>query len=224
MIKNTVKTQRSKTNHNKFIRKNVKNYINYSTPSELRFDILVPFFIAIVVTLAAALIIPSPRDFATMILELNGITITITAILAGFNTASLAIIASVSDESSVTSLSETVPSESNPIPKPELKGLKKIKNLIMNNPSKKEWDAVISFFAYAVISQLLILIFSLMINVLLTSVLKIKVLLSSFEAGLKFWLLVPFSSIWIFLILHSIFLSIRNIDMISHFVKFNSKQ
>ncbi|ARK23258.1 hypothetical protein SporoP37_00180 [Sporosarcina sp. P37] len=217
MIKHKVKIKRNKTEHNKFIRNNVINYLKYSTPRELIFDIVAPLFIALIVATFAAYLIPTPRDFAIVIQDLNSITITITAILAGFNTASLAIIASSSSLSENKVVTKA-------IPEPNLKGLNKIKNLILNNPTKKEIDAVISFFAYAVISQLLILVISLIINVLLTSMLKIDVLFPNLKALSKYWILISCSTIWIFLILHSIFLSIRNIDMISHFVKYNSKQ
>lgn len=219
MIKFKVKSVRRKSPEDRFIRKNIKDYIRYSTPSELRFDFLVPLIITFVIVIAISLIIPSPRDYASIVLELNSLAITIIAILAGFNTASLAIIATVSNREKPIESKK----ENNEFPKQNIKFFKKIKNLITNNPPQKELDAFVSFFAYAVISQLIIIIISLLINFLLSSILKVEGILPAYSYNTKYAIMLPLSGIWIFLILHSIFLSIRNIDMISHFIKFNSK-
>lgn len=215
MIKNKVTIKRKKTKQSGFIRKNIKNYLQYSTPKELFFDLIIPLILAIFVTITTFSLIPSPRDLAVIIQEINGLTITITAILAGFNTASLAIIAS---SGNLIPADNKLSCENN-----DLKGIKKLKNLIMNNPSRNAIEAVVSFFSYAVISQLIILVFSLLLNVILSSLLKNIDVFPNLTPIYKMILLSGFSVFWIFLILHSIFLSIRNIDIISNFVKFHSK-
>lgn len=219
MLNHKVTFKRNKKNTDNFVRKNIIDYLQYSTPSELKFDFLIPFFITIITTLIVAIIIPTPRDFAMMILELNSLAITIIAILAGFNTASLAIIATASNKE----LTADANNEEENMPLDELKGFRKLQNLIINNPPQKELDAFVSFFAYAVISQLIIIVISLIINFMLTSLLKIDGIFISISMLTKYFIMIPLSAVWIFLILHSIFLSIRNIDMISHFIKFNSK-
>ncbi|ANU28411.1 hypothetical protein [Planococcus versutus] len=219
MLKYKVKSNRVKSKKNKFVQNNVIDYLRYSTPSELKFDFFVPLFITLIVTAIVAFIIPTPRDYASMILELNSLAITIIAILAGFNTASLAIIATVSNKN----IKSRTTNENKNIPSTKLKGYKRLKNLIYNNPPQKELDAFVSFFAYAVISQLIIIVISLVINFLLTSILKTEGIFLTLSMFSKYVIMVPLSAIWIFLVLHSIFLSIRNIDMISHFIKFNSK-
>nr|WP_054549362.1 hypothetical protein [Lysinibacillus sphaericus] len=221
-MKHIVKTTRKKNSQSKFITNSFSNYIKFSTPKELTFDCIVPIVLSTLTVILVAFIIPTPRGFAEIIKELNSIIITIIAILAGFNTASLTIIAS--------SAKSIMPKKNNPskkdsnIPSADPKGLNKLINLIRNNPSGKELDAVISFFAYAVISQLLILVISLLVNIVLSSFLKIESIMPDIKQCYKQSMLVIFSSIWVSLVLHSIFLSIRNIDIISHFIKFSSKE
>ncbi|MEQ6048478.1 hypothetical protein U2I53_05535 [Lysinibacillus capsici] len=220
-MKHTVETARKKNSQSSFILNNFKNYIKFSTPKELAFDCIVPIILSTLTIIIVALIIPTPRGFAEIIKELNSIIITIIAILAGFNTASLTIIASSAKSIFSKKVTRNVDTT---IPEVELKRVKKLINLIKNNPSGKELDAVISFFAYAVISQLLILVISLIVNIILSSSLKIESIFPSIDLLYKQLILIVFSSIWVSLVLHSIFLSIRNIDIISHFIKFSSHE
>lgn len=226
MVNHKVKIKRKKTKESNFIRKNFVNYLKFSTPKELFFDIIIPLLISILLTFFVIIIIPSPRDFTIIMKELSSIAITIIAILAGFNTASLAIIASTkNNDNSIENNEDFIDDFKIKVDTPEnLSMSKKVKELIVNTPSNKGWQGVISFFAYAVISQLIILIFSLIINISITSLLSITTVLPKLDDMRKYLLLTLFSLTWIFSILHSIFLSIRNIDMISHFIKYNTKK
>lgn len=218
MAKHNIITERKKANHNGFIISNVGNYIKHSTPRELCFDVIIPLLLSTLLISVLYIILPTPSSFAKSISEINNTVITIIAILAGFNSASLAIIASSSKIVNTNLMNtETIKTES-------IGKIKKIKNLIFNTPSYKELDAIVSFFAYAVISQLLILIVSLLTNVTLTALMKVKPVITTLSNDIEMIILCIFSGVWFTLVLHSIFLSIRNIDIIAHFIKFSSKK
>lgn len=220
MAKNIVKNTRNKNQNNGFIKGNVINYIKHSAPKDLFFDILIPVILSIFITSFLLFIISTPNIFVKTLGDINSTVITIIAILAGFNSASLAIIASsqklVNSNNDNTEIDKDIEYEGET-------RLGKFKNLIFNNPSDKPVDAIVSFFAYAVISQLLVLIISLILQIVISGMLKMTITSSVLTNDIEMIMLVICSSIWFALILHSIFLSIRNIDMIAHFIKFSSK-
>lgn len=217
MVKNNVSVKRNKEQKHGFIIGNIKNYVIHSTPKELFFDIIMPILVATTLVIIITNLLPNPSSFVKTLYEINGTIITIMAILAGFNSASLAIIASSSK------LVNTPLIDTSNIEYEEKKRIQKIKDAIFNNPSYKELDAIVSFFAYAVISQLLILILSLLIHIVLTAVQKTTIINSIFNNSMEMIILFILSGCWFTLILHSIFLSIRNIDVIAHFIKFSNK-
>ncbi|MEK9196855.1 hypothetical protein [Ureibacillus sp. FSL E2-3493] len=218
MANHNVIVDRKKDNKTGFITNNIKNYIMHSTPRELLFDIATPVALSFILIFLLYTIMPSARDLLNSIHNINNTVITIIAILAGFNSASLAIIAASSklintklfDTKEVNSVKETF--------------MQKIKTLLFNNPSYKELEAIVSFFAYAVICQLLILIISLFINVTLTSITQVKFEILNLDKNIEIIILCIISGFWFTLVFHSIFLSIRNIDMIAHFIKFSSNE
>lgn len=218
MAKHNILVERKKEKHGGFIVTNVKNYITHSTPRELFFDIVIPIVLSTILIVLIYFMLPSPITFVKSMYEINNTIITIIAILAGFNSASLAIIAS----SSKIVNSELLDTES--IKTNKTSNIQKIKNMILNSPSYKELDAIVSFFAYAVISQLIILIISLIIHVILTALMKVNVHFTLFSNQKEMIILCIFSGFWLTLVLHSIFLSIRNIDIIAHFIKYSSKK
>lgn len=215
MVKNKISIERKSEKKHGFIIDNIKNYVIHSTPKELFFDIIMPVFISLVLVLTITKLLPNPAAYVKTLYEINGTIVTIIAILAGFNSASLAIIASSSK------LVNTPLIDTSNIKYPKRNFFQRVKDSIFNNPSYKELDAIVSFFAYAVISQLLILILSLLFHIILTAVQKTTIINSIFGNSTEMTLLFLISGCWFTLILHSIFLSIRNIDIIAHFIKFS---
>lgn len=216
-----------------FIRDSFVNYIYNSTPTELRFDWLFPFFISVVIFIISALIQSDPNKLLITITQVNNISITIIAILAGFNTASLAIVASTNrnifksnidsksnvnnqqDEKEVSAfgnLKEEIPSNKRG------SRFKALTNLFINNNTSNDLHTTLTFFSYAVISQLSILV----IGIVLTLILELKESISNLQIGIPDSIEVIFftaaGTIWLTLVLHVIFISIRNVDMIYHFI------
>lgn len=103
-MKYKTKTERisSKTS---YIKGTFNRYIKNSTPKELSFDWLYPFLISILLFLIISISEGNLNHLISIIGEINNVTVTIIAILAGFNTASLAIIASTNRSIFFNSLS-----------------------------------------------------------------------------------------------------------------------
>src|SRR5690606_7403772 len=79
---------------NKFIHDIINSYKKYSTKEERNFDWYVPLCISFVIIIILILSIGDGTKIISLLKEFNSIVITVVAILAGFNSASLSVIAS----------------------------------------------------------------------------------------------------------------------------------
>lgn len=159
------------------------------------------------------ILLKNEYELLNILKEFTSISINILAILAGFNTASIAIIASSSDN-----LLSNSKMDSN-LQHPQLSKLQRAYNAIKFTPPEKEINIVISFFSYAVISQLIILLATILLSLFISMILKTDISYISF-IPYKIQIILLTTFIWVFSLFHCIFLSIRNIDMIAHFIKF----
>lgn len=218
MITLNIKIKRKRTSgEGGFISESIKLYIKASTPKELRFDWIGPLILSVLVFSLMAIFTDSNIAILKVMEKINNAAINVVAILAGFNTASLAVITS-SNRDLLNSLNMSIPSSE----KVEFKKLplfKRIKNSIFNNTKSNTLRITINFFCYAVIIQLITLIFGLLTGALydfLPNITKFHF----FAVGnwIEKSLLLTYGTLWLTLILHSIFISLRNVEMVFHFI------
>ncbi|PAQ15030.1 hypothetical protein CD798_08275 [Bacillaceae bacterium SAOS 7] len=211
-----------------FIKGSFKRYLFNSTPLELVFDWVYPFAISLIIFIVIISLDKSSSSLLLILTKLNDVSINVIAILAGFNTASLAIIASTNRSIFKKSLNSSSATDTHVTSDDELKEdvplttnkslIKRGKNLILNNNTSDKLETTLSFFSYAVISQLSILIIGIAINLLLNALLKVKGFIFTINDTVEAISLFSFGVCWMSLILHVIFISIRNVDMIYHFI------
>lgn len=225
-MKTSVKISRTKSEP--FVFKIIKTYLKDSTPSELRFDILTPIFLSLILAFTTLYFLPNPRQQLLLISEMNGVSITIISILAGFNTASLAIIASAHKE---TLLKEISPNSlvndevdlKDSFDEEPLGFFRKVVILLTNNSTDNKMRTLISFFSYAIISQLIIIVIGLSLAVIFSAISKSNTELLQTNIYVELLISQSFSVIWISMIFHAIFLSIRNADIIFQFILYSKK-
>lgn len=184
---------KSNRNVNKHAFTIVKNYFKYVTKQEMYFDFLVPLLLASIIIIPLTIIEHSNGLLFELIREFNTIALTIISILAGFNTSCLAIIVSTNKESLG-----------------KLFKIKQSKDNILQQ--------VVTFFGYAVLTQLLILVFGLMM-VLLT---KTSIFFIS-NGYLDKTLLSIFSAIWISGVFYCLFITIRNVSLLYNYILYIGK-
>jgi hypothetical protein len=166
-------------------------YKEATSKHEIFFDTLVPLLLSIICI--GSVLFFSRSSFLELIKDLNNSSLAVLSILAGFNTASLAVISSSKPEKFVE----------------ELKGehIKEGKELLSN---------FLSFFTYAIVVQLLLLVVGLIGMVLLKIVPPDAVL----SICLCWVSLAILTVLWFSVIIHSLFVTIRNVVLLSRFIQF----
>lgn len=219
-LKHSMSIKRVKSNNSLF-KNNLKNYLENSTPKELAFDWIIPILFSFIVFIFVYYISSHPRNILQVIREINNLALIIVPILAGFNTASLAIIASAS--SFIKSKDDKSSSENDfkeDITYPSVKQsiFKKLYNLIVNNKTGNDLHTLVSFYAYAIIFQLVLLIIGIVISALITLIDISVFQIMPLPDYLLIVILCLLGFLWLLLLFHSIFISIRNVDLIMHYI------
>lgn len=179
---------------NSFLIEIFNKYRKISTYSEKTFDLFFPFLIAILTyffmySYSAYLI----SDFSKNFLSINSVILTSTAILAGFNTASIAVIAG--SQSELVEQLKATPAE--------------------YDPNETKFSVLLVFYTWSILIQLSIILVGISANLYAQFLID-----STFKNHLTpNWVYILFST-WVFIVLHSIFISFRNTKLLYVFVNF----
>lgn len=160
------------------------NYIKYSGRNELLVDIPIPLVIAIIIVGCQYTLNPTLKDLLVSISNVNNGVLMAISILAGFNVASISVLA--------TSNSKVM----------EYLRIKRSKNF----PKTNLFEMLMTFFVAAVILQLFIILIGL-ITLTVTTLYGLGDI-PEVKVPFLLWL---FMTLWIWIILVSIFVSIRNV-------------
>ncbi|MHA7743869.1 hypothetical protein [Priestia aryabhattai] len=173
----------------------IKNYFKLSSKKEISHDVFIPFIISIV---TVSLTFYMKLDVLKILQELNNVIMTVMSILAGFNTASIAIISS-----------------SNPS-----KLIQNLGNQSQRGEGEQLLDSLTGYFSYAIILQLLILIVGLVAAVFLKFI-PLKDIESYFYIStIMFGIFV----VWFTIVIHSLLVTLRNVSILHNFIIFLGKK
>ena len=197
-----VRRNRRSVNYDIF--KIIQNYFKLSSKEEIRFDIAVPFVISFFTVYFLSL---TELNVLKVLQDVNNVIISVMSILAGFNTASVAIIASSNPLSIVEAVTNQKDSQEKNQGSSDEEGRKLLNNLT-------------SYFSYAIILQLFILIVSIIASIVL-KFLDIK----TFKENT--YLYISLSSIfiiWLTIVLNSLMITLRNASILHNFILFLAKR
>ncbi|MGG1227027.1 hypothetical protein [Bacillus halotolerans] len=170
---------------NNFPLETIINYLRYSTKSEKIFDFLLPFLLATAITFFILKMQPQSTIVVEGIKNINSQSLTFIAILAGFNVASISVLATAGS----TLLERLRVTKS-----------KKYENVTL-------FEIMMTFFSASIVSQFLIILFGLII-LILTSVIKIN---NTLNLDWYFWISL---TIWFYALITTLFVSIRNLKLL----------
>lgn len=173
----------------------IKNYFKESSKQEIRFDLLVPFCISSIIVFFLYL---SRVNMLDILKEINDVIISVMSILAGFNTASVAIIAS-----------------SNPLGVVEA-----MENQGDHSEGQRLLNSLTSYFSYAIILQLFILI----VSIIAAITLKFFDMSTIADNKYLFISLSMIFIIWFTLVLNSLLITLRNASILHNFILFLAKR
>lgn len=173
----------------------IKNYFKESSKQEIRFDLLVPFCISTIIVFFLYL---SRVNMLDILKEINDVIISVMSILAGFNTASVAIIAS-----------------SNPLGVVEA-----MENQGDHGEGQRLLNSLTSYFSYAIILQLFILI----VSIIAAITLKFFDMSTIADNKYLFISLSMIFIIWFTLVLNSLLITLRNASILHNFILFLAKR
>ncbi|WP_404407650.1 hypothetical protein [Jeotgalibacillus malaysiensis] len=222
-MKTEVKVKRIKSES--FLKNIFRSYIDHSTPSELKFDLVIPAILSFTLCLILYYFIEIPREFLIIISGINGLSVTIISILAGFNTASLAIIASTNKDflNNEISKADDDLDLKDDIPKQTNSFFKSLLVTLFNNKSDNKLKTLIIFFSYAIVAQLIIIVIGLSFDIIFSAALSSTFEILNLEAVIETTIALIFIFMWLTVTFHVIFLSIRNVDMIFKFILYTKK-
>jgi hypothetical protein len=172
---------------NKFSIQMPINYLKFSSKAELIFDFLIPAIITTIILVIINIIDPSVSSILKGIKEINTQILTFISILAGFNITSISVLATAGSKL----LIELKKSKS-----------KKAKDVTL-------FEIMMTFFSAAIVTQFFIILIGVFI-LIVSSTVNIPV---NFEFSLFYWCLF---STWIYTLLLTIFISIRNLKTLHH--------
>ncbi|MFP7414383.1 hypothetical protein [Priestia filamentosa] len=172
----------------------VKNYFKLSSKAELRHDLIFPFIISLVLIL---LLYFCDLNIIKILKDLNEVIITVMSILAGFNTASIAIISSSNPLGFVERLEQQGRAEAD----------KLLKSLTC-------------YFSYSIILQLFILIISIIASIAL----KFIDFENISDNIYYILILCTLFVIWFTLVLNSLFITLRNVGILHNFILYLAKR
>ncbi|ALS73921.1 hypothetical protein AUC31_01050 [Planococcus rifietoensis] len=173
------------------------NYKKYTTSFEFKTFLGIPIIASIIVFSTFLLIDISNAELLRIVIDMNSDALTVIAILAGFNTTSLAIIAA--SNSSV---------------------LKFLRQHTVENGDGTLLKQLVSFFSFAILIQLIVLIGGLILEVISNSFSGIA---SSFSFLSGLAVTIPLSllgALWLGAILFTIIISLRNATLLYRYVLF----
>lgn len=174
---------------NNFPWKSFKTYWVNSSFSEKFLDVFVPILIAGLMMWFTTSTVTKFTLLIEKFQQISGQVIAAISILAGFNIASITILSSVNTDS-----------------------IKTLRNTIHPGSNLSLYKLLISFFTWAVIIQLFVVLTSIVLFYMASFIPDfIK------EWGVPFWALIC-AYVWLSITLHSIFLSIRNMKTLYLFV------
>jgi len=184
---------------NRHITTIITDYFRYSSRKELWCDVAIPITISIIVFLIVGWFSKSTGDIVKVFNDIITNALAVMAILAGFNTACLAVIASTSRET--------------------------LHNLIDSVPEDDERDVsilkrIITFFSYAICSQILILIVGFIYIVVNNNFKDIYELIGFIGSDAAKILATVIGSILSACILHTLFVSLRNVSLLFRYILF----
>jgi len=187
---------------NKYIIRVWKDYHEFAGERERKFDLYIPLFVTLIIVTISSIFINSAAEILSVLKDFNNASLNVISILAGFNTASLSVIAA----SNFTILGR-------------LFGSERVKKESSNGETSNLLKQTVSFFGYAILLQLFLLIIGAILVVLFGSV---GVIIKDnpwpyWNQSIK-WTLVFFSIFWLTIIFHSLFISIRNITVLYSYV------
>jgi hypothetical protein len=202
-----------------------KSYYKISTPNELGVDWLVPLTASLISFIILGLFSSTNTGFYKSVISITTTAINVMAILAGFNTASLAIIASTNKN--VLKLLNMA-NKKNPSPKynqeENISLFKRIKYVIFGTEKENILKITIIFFSYAIILQILILILGSILVVFSDNLADINRNLDLFESNYIRIIITIVGCIWFTIILHSLFVTLRNVSLIYRYILFLGKE
>lgn len=172
-------------------------FFKFATTKEKRFDIGLPFAISAIIFVSAYFLIRSNQNLLDIVKDLNSVSLSIMSILAGFNTTSLAVIASTQQKTLFRLF--------------EKNGQKNDKNIL---------EQLLTFFSYSIIIQLILIILGSLLLVMLKYASDLYKNLSFVNYFSSHIILSVVGLIWLGLVLHTLFISIRNVTILYHYVVF----
>lgn len=182
---------------NNFPLRMMKDYFRFSSKSEIIFDLIFPFVISCIFMFLFIDKNYTVVDIVCSFTEVNGNVITAISILAGFNFASLGLLASSNSET-ITKLKNTISEE-----------------LSSEKRKVSHFDMVLIFFSWAIIIQISTIAFILILILIsqLTTALNIVNILIVKSIGI----------VWCTLVLYSLLITIRNVKNMYYFMKYKPK-
>ncbi|MEC0183049.1 hypothetical protein P4H61_16305 [Paenibacillus peoriae] len=168
-----------------------KKYWRNSSRSELIVDVLVPFLMSSLLLLFTSEYVTNFKDLVDKFQQLSGQVIAAISILAGFNIASITIISTAGNS------------------------MERLRNTRSSPGALSVYEILIVFFTWAVIIQLIVVLISILLFYV-GSLVPLK--FSSISIPLWGWIS---ATLWLTLTIHSVFISIRNMKTLFHYVTYN---
>lgn len=175
----------------------LSNYNKYNTKTEHYLFIGIPLILSFIIFTYFYFFELSNTQLLNYIIEMNQMSLTVIAILAGFNTTSLSIIAASNNEILVF--------------------LKK--NNFQNNRDSV-LKQLVTFFTFAILIQLMILAIGVVISITSNNFIDITTVLPFIKGGFARILLSVFGILWLSAVLFTIIISIRNATLLYRYVLF----
>lgn len=178
----------------------INNYKKYTTKKEWKFYLLTVSLTSLIVFLLVACFIDTNKNLLNSINEITTVSLTIVAILTGFNTTSLSVIASSNNKI--------------------LKFLKNKKLYNRDNENGSILKQILVFFSFSMVYGLFILFLGVLIILLFKYLYSMETFPFDFEGiVIKVWLLI-FGFLWLAAILFALVTSIRNASLLYRYVLF----
>ncbi|REK52607.1 MAG: hypothetical protein C6W55_15955 [Thermobacillus sp.] len=168
-----------------------KRYWKYSSTSELLMDVLFPCILSIILLIFTSLSVDDFKPLIEKVQQISGQVIAAVAILAGFNIASISILATITGGPTET--------------------LRKKRS---DDGSLNLYEMLICFFTWAVIIQLIVVLLSIIFYYIGLFIPR------KFENLKVNWFSWVFIGVWLTITIHSIFLSIRNMKTLYLYVTY----
>lgn len=169
------------------------DYLKFASKAEKIFDFIIPAIMSAIIIVTISIVDPETSTVLKGIKEINNQTLTFISILAGFNVASISVLATAGS-SLLTNLKE--------------KTSVKIKD-------KTLYEIMMTFFCAAIVSQFVIILLGVII-LIVSSLINLP---SNFDLTILLWTLI---GIWIYSLILTIFVSLRNLKIL-YYIMVNEK-